>query len=118
MKKLTAALIPLVAIAAFAAGAADSKTIKFAWEHDGKNVDGFQLLSRQKPDEAFTPLANVGPTNRIASVTLTNPPQWIQFTITATNAYGASDQSEPVELSKASAPTALRVVAVVTVQVP
>lgn len=116
MKKKLLTLIPIFA-AALAVGA-DSKTITLGWDHDGKNVAGFQILSRQDPADGFTPLANVGPTNRVASVTLTNPPPWIQFTMVATNAYGASEYAEPVELAKASAPTALRVVAVVTVQVP
>ena len=99
-------------------GASDTSTLTLAWDHDGVNVGGFRLYARQATNASFVPIMSIGPTNRTAIVTITNPPPMVEFTITATNAYGESPQHAPVRVSKPATPGTLRVVAVVTVQVP
>lgn len=118
MKKTLLIIGAIVTLAASAMGQSTNKTITLAWDHDGQNTDGYLVSSRQSTNQPFVPHISVGPTNRIATLTLTNPPGFIQFTVQATNKYLPSDMSNFVALNQPAVPGTLRVVAVVTVQVP
>lgn len=114
MKKI----IALALLAASQAIGGETKTISLQWDHDGVNALGFKVYSRQATNAPFTLAGTAGPTNRVTSITVTNPSPQLEIVMSTTNAYMESDLSNPVFLSKPSSPGALRVVSIVTVQTP
>jgi len=116
MEKTLAIFAGLVlGLSAFAQ--ATNKTITVAWDHDGQNLDGFLLIGRFQPNTA-TPIASIGKTNRVFTFTLTNPPAELRLALVATNAWGASAPSEDLVLSPPLVTPNLRIVSVITVQIP
>lgn len=114
MKKLIAA-ITLAALQSFAG---ETKTITLQWDHDGQNALGFRIYSRQATNASFAVIATTGQTNRIAYVTLTNPPPSLELMMTTTNLWLESDPSPSVFLSKPNGASNFKVVSVVTIQIP
>jgi len=115
MKKL---LSVIAAIATLSAIGAETRTLTFQWDHDGLNTTGFRLWRRDSTNAVYSLAGITGPTNRTMTITLTNPPPFVQFSMTATNALLESDMSTPVSLSEPTVPGTLRIITVVTVQTP